>query len=113
MSHSKSKKQVTTGLPIEFHPKVIDFMESLDARAQAKSVRTQGMLVEQGLALGLPHIKKIHSNLWELIVDCSGLFIRYFITIRSGQFVIVHAYCKKTNKTPQREIDLAARRANE
>ena len=113
MSHSKSNKQVPGGLSIVLRSEVIDFMDGLDAKAWAKSMRKQDMLAEQGLALGLPHIKKIHSNLWELIVDCSGLFIRYFFTIRSAQFVIVHAYCKKTNKAPQREIDLATRRANE
>jgi phage-related protein len=71
-------------------------------------------LVEQ---LGLeqvhePCIKHLEDELWEMrMKGQDGIARAIYVTARGRRIVVVRVFRKKTQKTPQRELELAHRRA--
>jgi len=93
---------------------VIEFIKEQSPKEKAKILREIELLEEFGLFLGMPHIKKLkgYDDLWELrIKHSSNIFRILFLNYHDGIFVLLHAFRKKSNKTPQREIDIALNRS--
>jgi phage-related protein len=67
-------------------------------------------LAEHGQALGMPYMKRIDGEIWELRPLRDRIF---FVAWRGDSFLILHHFMKRTQKTPQREIDTAKRRLQE
>lgn len=67
-----------------------------------------------GLVSVIPHIKKLKNiPLWEIkIVGKESTRILYF-TEKINSIILLHAFLKKTQKTPQREINIAIKRLKE
>ncbi len=79
------------------------------ASIQAKQVAAYiQLLAEYGFSLNKNFIDKINEeyNIWELRPGNNRVF---FVAWINGMFVLLHAFPKKTQKTPQREIDQAIR----
>ncbi len=92
---------------------IVDFLLQLSPKARAKVLREIDLLKEYGFALGMPSIKKISgtSDLWELRVKQSSNNYRVFYFQSFDEtFVLLHAFHKKSQKAPRREIDTAIRR---
>lgn len=52
------------------------------------------------------------GGLWEIRSNLTGGRIaRVLFCIEEGHMVLLHGFIKKTQKTPEREIELAVRRA--
>ncbi len=64
------------------------------------------VLRRDGTRAGEPFVKHIEGDLWELRPIDDRIF---FIAWNGGSFVLLHQFQKKTQKTPQREIDKAKR----
>jgi phage-related protein len=67
--------------------------------------------VEFAWPLGLPLVRSLGRNLWE--VRCSltqGRIARIIFCVTHSQMVLLHGFIKKTQKTPIQEIDLALKR---
>lgn len=71
-------------------------------------------IIEFGLSSVTPHIKKLSGlPLWEIrILGKSSARILYINKIKN-QIVLLHAFKKKSNKTPQKEINTALKRLSE
>ena len=70
-------------------------------------MRVTNLLEQYGLALRAPHTRRISDKLWELRAGAGRVF--YFA--HTGQrFILLHAYTKKSQKAPTREIETAFRR---
>lgn len=91
-----------------------DFILELDLKAQSKVRDMIKMLQEFGVRLGLPHVKKLTgTELWELrIVGGDSIRILY-ITISGRNFLLLHGFKKKKDKTPPKEIKIAQDRLTE
>lgn len=63
-------------------------------------------LCEYGLQLREPYIKHLGGELWELRPLRDRIF---FVAWYNGSFVLLHQFIKKTQKTPEREIEKAKR----
>ena len=61
-------------------------------------------LREHGTRAGLPMVKRIDEQLWELRPIANRIFFFYW---KDNKYVLLHHFIKKTNKTPQREIETA------
>jgi len=59
-----------------------------------------------GTRAGEPYMKHIDGDLWELRPRRDRVF---FFHWSGGSFILLHHFVKKSNKTPQREIDQAER----
>ena len=91
----------------------MDFLDGLsDIRAKAQLVRAIQRLGETGF-LPEPFSKAIAGSrkLRELRVSYGGNTYRVFYSLISGQRIaLLHAFAKKTQKTPPREIQTAEKR---
>lgn len=98
---------------------VWDFLEKLRVRAnKSKDCRIQykqavlaiQLLQDNGTWLSSEATKHIDENIWELRPGNNRIF--YFM-VDGDEFVLLHVFRKKTQKTPIREIEKAKRERNE
>ena len=67
--------------------------------------------VEFGWPIGMPLCRSLGHGLWEVRSTLSGRRIaRVVFCIAYERMVLLHAFIKKTQKTPQKDIDLALKR---
>ena len=70
--------------------------------------------VEFGWPLGMPYCRSLGQGLWEVRSDLTGGRIgRVIFMIKDGEMVLLHAFEKKTQRTPRQEIDIALKRKHE
>ena len=61
-----------------------------------------------------PHVKPLRDKLWEMRMSGrDGIARAIYIAVRGRRIVILHAFVKKTQKTPPQSIRLALQRAKE
>ena len=64
--------------------------------------------------VGQPHIKHLQDKLWEMrFGGRDGIARAIYVTAVGRRVIVVHAFVKKTQKTPRAALELAARRAKE
>jgi phage-related protein len=63
-----------------------------------------------GWPLGMPLIRKIDKNLWEVRSSLPDGIARVFFTVHGNQMILLHGFIKKSNKTPQHELNTATAR---
>jgi phage-related protein len=65
-------------------------------------------------AMREPHVKHLEGKLWEMrMKGHDGIARAIYITARGERVVVLHAFAKKTQKTPARALELARARAKE
>lgn len=85
----------------------IDFFMSLDAMAQKKVAYVLDMLKTQQ-RLNTNFVKSIRDGLYELRAECNGNIYRAFFVFYNGNIVMLfNGFQKKTQKTPDSEIEKA------
>ena len=81
--------------------------EDKDSRIKLNKIREYiKALSEYGTRLGEPYIKHIGGDIWELRPLRDRIF---FVVWVDGDFVLLHHFMKKTQRTPAREIAKAKR----
>ena len=63
-------------------------------------------LMIAGKGAGLPYVKPIEGDIWELRPNSERIF---FVAWNGDAFVLLHHYRKKSQKTPKQEIARARR----
>jgi phage-related protein len=89
------------------------FIDDLSLAAQASVLRDLSLLRDYGLAVGFPTVRPMEGirKLWELRVKTKDGAVRIFYVARTGRrFVLLHAFLKKSNKTPKSELNMAIKR---
>ncbi len=67
-----------------------------------------------GPNLGMPFTRSIGKGLFEIRARSKeGIGRAFFCTIVDQRIVILHAFVKKSQKTPKKELDIARRRMND
>ena len=90
----------------EFDQKINDFIKSLGIETGPKTVRHVVLLGQFGSQLRMPYSKKLSADLFELRIR-GRQEVRIFYTFHKSEAVLLHGFIKKTQKTPQREIDIS------
>jgi len=92
------------------HP-VLEFMSTIPQKAERKLLKFLDLLEEFGLELGQPLIKKLTgTDIWELRIQHSSDTYRILYFAFTGRkFVILHAFQKKSKRTPPKEIAIVFR----
>ncbi len=62
------------------------------------------LLSEKGLMLGEPYIKHLEGNIWELRPLRDRILFAY---LYNNNFILLHCFIKKTQKSPLREFEKA------
>ena len=70
--------------------------------------------VEFGWPIGMPLCRSLGHGLWEVRHELKGGRIaRTIFSVVGSKMFLLHAFIKKTQKTPQSDITLALKRLNE
>ncbi|HFD11913.1 MAG TPA: type II toxin-antitoxin system RelE/ParE family toxin [Crenotrichaceae bacterium] len=90
-------------------------LESLPLEMMARFVHIARLLEEFGpMQVREPHIKHIRGKLYEMRMrGKSGISRALYVTAKNERIVVVRVFIKKAQKTPEREIKLALKRAQE
>lgn len=91
---------------------VLDFIHNLDPKTQAKTFKAVDFLVAYGPFIKPPYMKKLLPNLYELRIK-SQIAIRLFYSPKNQTYYVLHAFVKKTQQTPTKELKIAVDRMKE
>ena len=62
----------------------------------------------------MPHVRPLGDKLWEMrLRDAGGIARAIYFTTGGRRIVVLHAFEKRTQRTPRRALDLARRRMQE
>lgn len=89
-----------------------DFLQSL-SRDQKRSVGEDIKEVQFEWPLGMPRVRKIEADLWEVRSHIEGGIVRTLFTIIGDQMLLLHAFRKKSGKTPAADLAIARQRLGE
>ena len=64
------------------------------------------LLENNGLSIGMPYIKHIEGEIWELRPLRDRILFAYY---QDNKFILLSQFIKKTQKTPKCEIERAKR----
>ena len=91
---------------------VKEFIKEQDETTYSKILRSILLLRNNGPYLKPPYIKKFQDKLYELRI-AGKTAIRIFYTIRPDGYYLLHAFKKKSEKTPSKELKTALDRMKE
>ena len=77
-----------------------------DRKAVGEDIKT----AQFGWPLGMPLIRKIEKDLWEVRSNIGGGIARTFFTVKKDTIVLLHGFVKKSQETPPNELHTARRR---
>lgn len=93
---------------------VRDYLDRLPSRERARVVDALDDLEEFGTSLTMPQVRLIQGTpLWELRVRGRIQHRVFYITITDRRILLLHAFTKKSQRTPPREIQTALGRLAE
>lgn len=97
-----------------FHSRVLAEIESWPVDVVADYARLVELLAEHGPSLRLPHSRALGEGLFELRPrGRSGIGRAFYCFLLGQRVVVVHAFIKKTQETPDKELKLARKRVKE
>ena len=88
---------------------VQSYVRNLDKSTYSKYVRLTDILSNYGPLISMPYSRKLTKNLSELRTKGKNP-IRIIYTIIENKYFLLHAFQKKTQKTPLKEIQIAEKR---
>ena len=97
-----------------FHQRVLTEIESWPIDVLADYARLIELLAQHGPSLRLPHSKAFGDGLFELRPrGRSGIGRAFYCFLLGKRIVVVHAFIKKAQDTPDKELKLARKRVKE
>lgn len=66
-----------------------------------------------GWPIGMPVVRKIEADLWEVRSRIRDGIARTFFTVIESDMVLLHSFVKKSQKTPKTELQIARARLKE
>jgi len=101
---------------IKWNSKAREFVRLLDDGTK-REIGTLLRILQMGQRLGEPQskpMKMIHQGAYELrIKDRKGIYRVIYVLAVSDKILIPHAFTKKTQKTPLKEIETSKKRLQE
>ena len=90
-------------------------IRGLSAGHQADFLRIGELLCRYGpQEVGMPHVRPLGDKLCEMrLRDAGGIARAIYLTTGGRRIAVLHAFEKRTQRTPRRSLDLARRRMQE
>lgn len=90
-------------------------LNTLSQDIRQRFLRIAELIEEHGMdAMRAPHVKHLEGKLWEMrMKGRDGIARAIYVTAKGERVVVVHAFEKKSQKTPQRALEIARDRAKE
>ena len=80
------------------------------SREEKRQIGEDIKTAQIGWPMGMPLIRKIDKDLWEVRTRLEKGFARVFFTVDGEYMILLHGFIKKSQKTPQNELKTAVRR---
>ena len=84
-------------------------LPSQDKKTLGEDIKT----LQFGWPLGMPLVRKIEPGLWEVRSNISIGIARVLFTVQAEFLVLLHAFVKKSDKTPLDDLSLARKRLSQ
>jgi phage-related protein len=113
MTHSLSGKALT----VYFYKShagnepVRDWLK-LRTPEEKKAIGEDIKAIEFSWPVGYPQVTKLDKDLWEARTNLPDGICRVFFTVWEQYMVLLHGIIKKSQKTPQQDLNLAKKRRN-
>ena len=92
---------------------VVEWIRSLPSEDR-REIGTDLATVQYGWPVGMPLCRPMGAGLWEVRSSLpSRRIARLLFFVGDGRIGVVHGFIKKTEKTPDDDLDLARRRMKE
>lgn len=88
---------------------VRDWLKTLSAQDR-KTIGEDIKTVQFGWPLGMPLVRKMGKGLWEVRIHLENRIARVLFTVEDGVMVLLHGFIKKSQTTPQDDLDLGKAR---
>lgn len=89
---------------------VRDWLKALE-KDDRKIIGEDIKVVQFRWPLGMPLVRKIDRDLWEVRTNLTGGRIaRVLFTVGGSEIVLLHGFIKKSQKTPQKDLDVSRSR---
>lgn len=88
---------------------VREFLREL-SQEDRRVIGTDIKEVQFGWPLGMPLVRKMAKDLWEVRSHLEGRIARVLFTVKGQDMILLHAFIKKTQKTPPSELETAKAR---
>lgn len=88
---------------------VREFLRDLtaeDRKQMGEDIKT----AQFGWPIGMPLIRKLDTSLWEVRCHINDGIARVLFTVVGDQMVLLHAFVKKSQKTPANDLNTAKAR---
>ncbi|MBU3628003.1 type II toxin-antitoxin system RelE/ParE family toxin [Polynucleobacter sp. AP-Reno-20A-A9] len=69
--------------------------------------------VQFGWPLGMPLVRHIDGEIWEIRCRLSGGIARVLFVLENNIMILIHGFIKKQQKTPKQDLDLAKTRVKQ
>ena len=91
------------------HEPVREWLIGLSREAR-KAIGEDLKTAQFGWPLGMPLIRKLEPGLWEVRSNIDQGIARVIFTVEGTTLILLHAFVKKSKKTPLNELNTARRR---
>jgi phage-related protein len=90
-------------------------LEKLPASMRARFIKISELIEKFGpQKVGMPHTRSLGDKFWEIRASGKeGISRGIYVAVKDRQVIVLRVFIKKTQKTPQKEIDIAKKRAKE
>ena len=97
-----------------FHPKVKEEIESWPVDILADYARLVDLLIEFGPSLRMPHSRAMGGGIFELRPrGREGIGRAFYCFVIVQRVIVLHAFIKKTQETPEHALKIARKRMKE
>ena len=90
---------------------VRDWLRNLE-RGARKAIGEDVKTVQLAWPLGMPLVRKLDADLWEMRSSIPNGTARIIFALHSGAIVLLHGFVKKAQKAAKSDLTLAKRRLN-
>lgn len=88
---------------------VREWLKSL-SREDRKTIGEDIKTVQFGWPLGMPVVRKLETDLWEVRSRLHNRIARTIFTVEDGMMVLLHGFIKKAQRISKGDLALAKRR---
>ena len=81
-------------------------LPAIDRKTIGEDIKT----VQYGWPLGMPLVRKIDKDLWEIRIHLQNRIARVLFIVSHGMIVLLHGFIKKSQATPKSDLQLAKNR---
>jgi len=100
---------------IDFYNKAVEeSILNMPPKLQARMLKLLELIEKHGANLGSPHTEPMRDGLFEIRAKAQeGIARSLYCYMKGRHIIILHAFVKKTSKTPKADLNLAKQRKAE